>query len=214
MMFTGIIEERGEIAGVKRDATGLQLEIRCSRILEGLKVNDSVGVSGICLTVTSVATDWFRVQAVPETIRRTTIGTWRRGTRVNLERACTPATRLGGHLVQGHIDGVGTLKAIKRIGSGAEWHLKIPEDLTRYCVEKGSIALEGVSLTIAGINADMLTVALIPHTLQVTNLSSKKVGDLLNVEVDILAKYVEKLISVGSTPISYKHLKKWGYHHE
>ncbi|NOZ03636.1 MAG: riboflavin synthase [FCB group bacterium] len=214
MMFTGLIEEQGKITAVRKNSAGVQLEIQCSRIPKDLKIDDSVAVSGVCLTATSVAPDRFRVQAVPETIRRTTVGNWKNGTRVNLERACTPETRLGGHLVQGHVDGVVTLRTIKKIGAGAEWQLKIPEQLTRYCVEKGSVALEGVSLTIADITADLLKIALIPHTLEVTNLGTKKVGDRLNMEVDILAKYVEKLITAGTRPIRYEYLKNLGYDHE
>ncbi len=214
MMFTGLIEEQGKITAIRKNSAGAQLEIQCSRIPEDLKIDDSVAVSGVCLTATSVGHDRFRVQAVPETIRRTTIKNWRNGTRVNLERACTPETRLGGHLVQGHVDGVARLKAIKKIGAGAEWQLKIPEQLARYCVEKGSVALEGVSLTIADITADLLRIALIPHTLEVTNLGTKKVGDMLNMEVDILAKYVEKLITTGTEPTKYEHLINLGYDYE
>ena len=193
-MFTGLVEEKGKVVNIRPIAEGLLLDIECVRVLEELKVNDSVSVSGICLTVISRDKRTFRVQAVQETIRRTTIRGWSRGTTVNLERACTPETRLGGHIVQGHVDGIGTVKRIKKMGQSAEWVIEIPESLARYCVEKGPIALDGISLTIANLKANMLIVALIPHTLKVTTFGDKRIGDHLNIEVDLLAKYIEKLI--------------------
>ena len=193
-MFTGLIEEKGKVVTIRPITEGLQLDIECTKVLDGLEVNDSISVSGICLTVVSRGKRSFRVQAVRETIQRTTIRGWSRGTTVNLERACTPETRLGGHIVQGHVDGIGTVKRIKKVGQSAEWVIEITEFLSRYCVEKGPIALDGISLTIANLKANMLTVALIPHTIKVTTFGDKRVGDHINAEVDLLAKYTEKLI--------------------
>ena len=156
-------------------------------------MGDSVAVNGCCLTVVDIQTSLLAFQAVPETLNRTALGLLQEGSKVNLELPLTLSDPLGGHFVQGHVDGLAEITAIDPEGQGVRMAVKVPQSLSRYMVEKGSIALNGISLTIAALQGNQLEVALIPHTLQNTDLGSKKIGDLLHVEVDILAKYVEKL---------------------
>ena len=195
-MFTGIVEELGEL--VAREGT--VVTVRGPRVAAGLVPGESIAVNGVCLTVTSVRPDGsFTSDVMQETFDRTTLGTLQAGQRVNLERAATLATRLGGHLVQGHVDGVGTV--LSRV-SGPAWEtvrFALPPGLARYVVEKGSIAVDGVSLTVTGVGDEWFEVGLIPTTLRLTTLGSKSVGELVNLEVDVIAKYVEKQVSgVGS----------------
>jgi len=195
-MFTGIVEELGEL--VAREGT--VVTIRGPRVAAGLVPGESIAVNGVCLTVTSVRPDGsFTSDVMQETFDRTTLGTLQAGQQVNLERAATLATRLGGHLVQGHVDGVGTV--LSRV-PGPAWEtvrFALPPGLARYVVEKGSIAVDGVSLTVTGVGDEWFEVGLIPTTLRLTTLGSKSVGELVNLEVDVIAKYVEKQVSgVGS----------------
>jgi riboflavin synthase len=189
-MFTGIVRERGRVAAVERDADGVRLEIAAPETSPSLVVGDSVLVSGACLTATAVSNGSFSVTAVPETLSRTTLGRLEVGGEVNLEPALQAGDALGGHFVQGHVDAVGRVASS---GDARVWVEAAPEVL-RYCVEKGSITVDGVSLTIAGLRNDAFEVALIPHTLEVTTLGALEPGDEVNLEVDVLAKYVEKLI--------------------
>lgn len=195
-MFTGIVEELGEL--VAREGT--VVTVRGPRVAAGLVPGESIAVNGVCLTVTSVRPDGsFTSDVMQETFDRTTLGTLQAGQRVNLERAATLATRLGGHLVQGHVDGVGTV--LSRV-PGPAWEtvrFALPPGLARYVVEKGSIAVDGVSLTVTGVGDEWFEAGLIPTTLRLTTLGSKPVGELVNLEVDVIAKYVEKQVSgVGS----------------
>jgi len=189
-MFTGIVRERGQVASIEREGDGVRLEIAAPGTAPTLAVGDSVSVSGACLTATAVANGTFSVTAVPETLSRTTLGRLTVGGEVNLEPALHAGDALGGHFVQGHVDAVGRIASIE---DGRVWIEAVPEVL-RYCVEKGSITVDGVSLTIAGLRDDAFEVALIPHTLEVTTLGAVEPGDGVNLEVDVLAKYVEKLI--------------------
>lgn len=190
-MFTGIVEELGEL--VAREGT--VVTVRGPRVAAGLVPGESIAVNGVCLTVTSVRPDGsFTSDVMQETFDRTTLGTLQAGQRVNLERAATLATRLGGHLVQGHVDGVGTV--LSRV-PGPAWEtvrFALPPGLARYVVEKGSIAVDGVSLTVAAVDDSSFSVSLIPETLARTTLGEAVVGRPVNVEVDVLAKYVEKLV--------------------
>lgn len=195
-MFTGIVEELGELAGRE----GNVITVRGPRVAADLTFGDSIAVNGVCLTATTVGADGtFTADVMRETFDRSTLGTLRPGDPVNLERAATLATRLGGHLVQGHVDGVGTV--LSRV-SGQDWEtvrFALPPGLSRYVVEKGSIAVDGVSLTVTGIGDDWFEVGLIPTTLRLTTLGRRAVGELVNLEVDIVAKYVEKQVTgVGS----------------
>src|SRR5690606_20486610 len=195
-MFTGIVEELGELAGRE----GNVITVRGPRVAADLTFGDSIAVNGVCLTATTVGADGtFTDDVMRETFDRSTLGTLRPGDPVNLERAATLATRLGGHLVQGHVDGVGTV--LSRV-SGQDWEtvrFALPPGRSRYVVEKGSIAVDGVSLTVTGVGDDWFEVGLIPTTLRLTTLGRRAVGELVNLEVDIVAKYVEKQVTgVGS----------------
>jgi riboflavin synthase len=189
-MFTGIVRERGRVASTEESAEGLQIEIDAPETASALGVGDSVSISGACLTATVVSNGRFSVTAVPETLDRTTLGRLALEDEVNLETATRAGDPLGGHFVQGHVDAIGRIASAE---AGRVWVEAAPEIL-RYCVEKGSIAVDGVSLTIAALRGDAFEVALIPHTLEVTTLGAVEPGDEVNLEVDVLAKYVEKLI--------------------
>jgi riboflavin synthase len=192
-MFTGLIQEVGLVHKADKQGQDLRLTLKAPLLSLKVKLGDSVAVNGCCLTVVDIQTSLLSFQAVPETLNRTALGRLREGSKVNLELPLTLSDPLGGHFVQGHVDGVGEITTIDLEGQGVRMAVKIPQSLSRYIVEKGSIALNGISLTIAALQGNQLEVALIPHTLQNTDLGSKKVGDLLHVEVDLLAKYVEKL---------------------
>jgi riboflavin synthase len=197
-MFTGIIRERGRVADVVGNADARHFRIDAPATASALFVGDSVSVDGCCLTATEVADGFFAVTAVPETIDRTTLGALAKGHEVNLETATRAGEPLGGHYVQGHVDGVGRVESVDPEEEGARMRISVPAELLRYCVEKGSIAVGGVSLTIAALSDGAFEVALVPHTLEQTTLGRAKPGDALNVEVDILAKYVEKLVHPGT----------------
>jgi riboflavin synthase len=194
-MFTGLIEEAGRVAELRRAGAGARLAIAAETVLDGLRVGDSVAVSGACLTAIEVTGGGFAVDCVAETLRRTKLGGLAPGDRVNLERPMRLGDRLDGHLVQGHVDGVGAVRAARPEGEGAVLEIAPPPALLRHVVEKGSIAVDGVSLTVAGRLRDAFTVALIPHTIAVTTLGPQAVGRPVNLEVDVVAKYVESLIA-------------------
>jgi riboflavin synthase len=189
-MFTGIVRERGRVASMRQEPDGLRLEIDAPATASQLGVGDSVSISGACLTATKVSNGRFSVTAVAETLDRTTLGRLSPEDEVNLETATRAGDPLGGHFVQGHVDAVGRIASIDE---GRIW-VEAPPEILRYCVEKGSIAVDGVSLTIAALRGDAFEVALIPHTLEVTTFGALRQGDAVNLEVDVLAKYVEKLI--------------------
>lgn len=188
-MFTGIVEERGEV----QSREGARLTVRCPLAAAGAGVGDSIAVSGVCLTVVDRGSDRLSFDLSDETLARTNLGRLAAGDRVNLERPATLASRLGGHLVQGHVDGVAdVIEAMPGREGSVRLSVRLPSELLRYVVEKGSITLEGVSLTVATIVGDVLEVALIPHTLAVTTLGAIGAGDPVNLEVDVLAKYVAR----------------------
>ncbi|MBI4288244.1 MAG: riboflavin synthase [Chloroflexi bacterium] len=190
-MFTGIVEEVGVLKSFSPDTSRLTVSAR--KVLGGTNLGDSLSVNGACLTVTSLAADSFTVEVMAETLRRTTLGQMHPGAAVNLERALTFSSRVGGHLVQGHVDATGRLRSFAAESGATLARFSIPRDLGRYVVEKGFIAVEGVSLTIVACDATSFTVSLVGFTRQNTNLGSKNIGDVVNLEVDIIAKYVEKL---------------------
>jgi riboflavin synthase len=192
-MFTGIIEALGCVTDVDTGADSSRLTVQ-GAVTDGTAVGDSVSVNGVCLTATSVDDGRFTADVMAETLRRSTLGELRPGDPVNLERAATVTTRLGGHLVQGHVDGVGQLTARAPAGAFDEIRIVLPTDLLPYVVEKGSIAVDGISLTVAAVDADAITVGLIPETLHRTTLGKRSVGDKVNIEVDVIAKYVERLL--------------------
>jgi riboflavin synthase len=197
-MFTGIIRERGRVAQVDGDTDARHLRVEAPETASQLAVGDSVSVDGCCLTATEVADGHFSVTAVPETISRTTLGSLASGDEVNLETATRAGEPLGGHYVQGHVDGVGQIESVLPEEEGARMRVSAPPELLRYCVEKGSIAVGGISLTISGVDDGAFEVALVPHTLAQTTLGRAQPGEAVNLEVDILAKYVEKLVHPGT----------------
>jgi riboflavin synthase len=192
-VFTGIVRERGRVAAAEQNGDGLKLWIEAAETAPTAQPGDSVAVDGCCLTVTAVTDDVLEFDAVPETLARTNLGRLDTGAAVNVEPALRAGEPLGGHFVQGHVDGTGEVLALDREGDGARLRLRLDPALMRYCVEKGSLAVDGVSLTIAALRDDGVEIALVPFTLEHTTLGSAKPGDRLNVEVDLLAKYAERL---------------------
>ena len=194
-MFTGIIEELGTVESLARQTAGARLRVRCARVLEDLKQGSSIAVNGVCLTAVELGSDSFSADLAPETLRRSNLGDLRPGSRVNLERPLLPTDRLSGHVVQGHVDGTGEFLSLEQVGDENWWlKIRVPAELDRYLVFKGSIAIDGVSLTIAALERDVLGVTIIPHTYQATTLGTYKAGDRVNLECDVLAKHVEKLL--------------------
>ena len=193
-MFTGIIEETGTIKKKKLNQDGMELTIHAEKVLEDLKVNDSISCSGVCLTVTKLKDTCFFVQLVEETLNRTNAKFWEINTELNLERSLLPTTRLGGHFVQGHVDTTIKIKDINQNNESAVWNFEMPKKIENYIVEKGSVCLDGISLTIANKFHESFSVALIPHTLEITTWKNKKISDSINVEVDMMAKYLENFI--------------------
>lgn len=195
-MFTGIVEATGTIERVERRADVLVVSIRAGRVLDDLLVGGSIAVNGCCLTAVTVDAGLFACELTPETLRRTAFDErLRPGVRVNLERPMKASGRFDGHIVQGHVDGLGTVRELKRLGDSAELAIAPPPSLERYLVEKGSIAVDGVSLTIASLGPGLFAVALIPYTLSETNLGDRQPGERVSLEADVVAKYVERLLA-------------------
>jgi riboflavin synthase len=194
-VFTGIVEERGKVEAFDRHKSGARLLIGCRRVLSDMTLGASIAVNGVCLTAIDIREDGFSADLSPETLDRSTLGELGPGARVNLERPLSLQARLGGHLVQGHVDGTGTIDALREIGDG-NWELlvRVPQELERLLVYKGSITVDGISLTIAAVDGAVVKVAIIPHTYEVTNLSSRRAGDRVNIECDLIARYVARLL--------------------
>ena len=197
-MFTGMIEEIGTIRSVRKGNTSGSLTIEAGEILSGVKIGDSIAVNGICLTVTGLEGSGFTVDVMHETFDRSNGAMFQAGMRVNLERAMAADGRFGGHIVSGHIDGVGRVKRTWKDENAVWYEISAPAGILRYIVEKGSIAVDGISLTVAKAGTDSFQVSVIPHTRNMTTLSEKKRGDMLNLENDCIGKYVEKLLGTGS----------------
>ena len=193
-MFTGIVRELGTLVSTDAVGAGRSLVVRAAETAAGASVGDSVAVSGCCLTATRLDGDRISFAAVPETIARTTLGRLQADDRVNVESAVRAGEPLGGHYVQGHVDGVGRVQSVEAEGDGLRVFVEAPDDVLRYCVEKGSVTVDGVSLTVAELADDAFAVALVPHTLEATTLSELAPGREVNIEVDVLAKYVERLL--------------------
>ena len=213
-MFTGIIEELGTVAAVEARAAGSRLTVRCSTVMEDLREGASIAVNGVCLTAVSLRPDSFAADLAPETLGRSNLGDLGVGSRVNLERPLSPSGRLSGHIVQGHVDGTGELVSLDALG-GENWWLRIrvPAELDAFLVYKGSIAIDGISLTVAALEADVLSVTIIPHTYRNTTLAGYRPGARLNLECDILAKHVEKLLRKLEMkgPLTVENLRENGY---
>jgi riboflavin synthase len=193
-MFTGIIEELGRVRSVEQRGDNARIVIQARIVVQGTNHGDSIAVNGVCLTALDIMSDSFAADVSMETLARSTLGNLKQGTTVNLERSVTPETRLGGHIVQGHVDARGQLFAVEDHGDSWTFRFAYPLEIARYLVFKGSVAVEGISLTIAGLTDEYFEVAVIPKTLEVTNLSSLKPGDAINLEVDVIGKYVERLL--------------------
>lgn len=208
-MFTGIIEETGKIHSI----TSEKIIIECGIILEDSKIGDSVAVNGVCLTISNLSDKSFTADISPETVHITSLGKLRVGDYVNLERAMLANGRFGGHIVSGHIDGLGKLLAIKPCGDFYELKIELNPLQEKYVVKKGSIAINGISLTIANIEKNIITLAIIPHTLKNTNLKFLEVGDIVNIEVDMIAKYIEKFLSTSNnkSKITLEYLQEHGF---
>ena len=214
-MFTGIVEEVGQVKAIGNGT----LQIQATKVLEDVKLGDSIAVNGICLTVTGFNSHSFQADVMPETIKRTSLGELKLGSPVNLERALTLSSRLGGHIVSGHIDGTGRIVSLKEDKNAILMKIQADGAILRYIVEKGSVALDGISLTVAQVGNRDFTVSLIPHTRQVTNLSVKGEGSLINIENDVVGKYVAKLLQpagesadvVAQSSITMDFLKENGF---
>jgi riboflavin synthase len=194
-MFTGIIEELGNVAFFERHSDGARMSVAAKHVTEDSKEGDSIAVNGVCLTALNITAEGFTADLSEETLRCSTLGNLTVGSKVNLERALTLSSRLGGHLVQGHVDGRGIFLAAIQEGDFYTVRIGFPEELARYLIHKGSVAIEGISLTIAELAEDHFDIAIIPKTWEVTNLSTLKTGDAVNLEVDMIAKYVERMLN-------------------
>ena len=194
-MFTGIVREVGVVVEAEEAGGGRILAVRAPATASRTRAGDSIAIDGCCLTATEIADGAIRFQAVPETIARSTLGTLERNEQVNVEPAIRAGEELGGHYVQGHVDGVGRIRSVEAEGQGLRVVVDAPEAVLRYCVEKGSVTVDGVSLTVAELADDAFSVALVPHTLEATTLSALRPGRAVNLEADVLAKYVERLVA-------------------
>ena len=201
-MFTGIIEEVGTLRSVRRGAHSAVLTIGAFRVLSDLKIGDSVAVNGVCLTATRLLPDGFTADVMHETLNRSSLGALGPGSPVNLERAMAAGGRFGGHIVSGHIDGTGTVRALRRDDNAVWYTVSAAPALLKYIVEKGSIAIDGISLTVAAVDETSFSVSVIPHTAANTILGTKRPGDTVNLETDLIGKYVEKLLSFRDEPAS------------
>ncbi|MDT4952685.1 MAG: riboflavin synthase [Acidobacteriota bacterium] len=217
-MFTGIIEELGRVRSIEKRGEGARLVVEARTVTLGTHEGDSIAVNGVCLTAIDVRADSFSADGSRETLQRSTLGSLRAGSPVNLERAVTPSTRLGGHIVQGHVDARG--RYLNATEHGGSWTVRIayPSEMARYLVFKGSVAVEGISLTVAGLTDEYFEIAVIPKTWAVTNLSHLRSGDEVNLEADIIAKYVERILTVSAnakgedaSPLTIEKLAELGY---
>ena len=216
-MFTGLIEETGNIKSVYPISGGKSLQISAERILDDLKIDDSVAVNGVCLTVVKLAENSFWADAVGATLEKTTLNNIRQNDIVNLERSVRLMDRLGGHLVQGHVNGIGTITEISKLGDNYFLEVIIPETLQKYVIDEGSVCIDGISLTIARLKNNYVGVSVIPHTWKNTTLNKKYKGDKVNIETDVIAKYIEKIMTAGTDDnkrFSTEWFKSMGYLNE
>ncbi len=206
-MFTGIIEEIGTVAA----RNGADLTIRAKSVLDGIALGDSIAIDGACMTVAEFSASSFRVQVSPESFAKTTLGALKPGDPVNLERAMAAGDRFGGHFVQGHVDGVGHIEGVRPQGDFALWSFRAPADVARYLVPKGSVTIDGISLTVVDPRGDVFDVAVIPETLQRTKLASKKAGDAVNMEADMLGKHIYHYTRAAAPGLTHATLARHGF---
>jgi len=209
-MFTGIVEELGRISDIRKGAVSCRLSISAVKVLENTQIGDSIAVNGICLTVTDMSKSGFSADVMAETLRRTALSDLKKGSIVNLERAMSAGGRFGGHIVSGHIDGTGVIHSVEREDNAVWITISANGNILKYIVEKGSVAIDGISLTVAYIDDKCFKVSIIPHTQDKTSLLMKKVGDKVNLECDIIGKYVEKLLCSYNPDVSDKSEKTCG----
>lgn len=207
-MFTGLIKDIGTIKSISKNAEGKEFVIETNKLASEIAIDDSVATNGVCLTATQIKGKTFKVQAVHVTLEKTNIGKLNIGDKVNLELALRPVDRLGGHFVQGHVNGTGKIKSIRPLGKNYEITLSAPNNLFKYMIPEGSIAIDGISLTIAKLTSDDFSVSIIPHTYENTILHSKKVGDSVNIEVDMMAKYLENFMHFAKKDSKFD-LESW-----
>ncbi len=210
-MFTGIVEEVGTVRRLIQTPNRCELELSATIVLAGTKIGDSIAVNGVCLTVTKLGTDHFTADVMPETLRRSSLGMLKSGSAVNLERAMAADGRFGGHIVAGHIDGTGKIQSIQPEGNAVLVTISASPELLRYIVKKGSIAIDGVSLTVASVTHTDFTVSLIPHTGAETTLLRHRSGETVNLENDIIGKYVEKLMQPKKSGLTMEKLHRYGF---
>ncbi len=215
-MFTGIVEEIGTVKKIQKGQHSAVLDIQAQQVLEGLKIGDSIAVNGVCLTVVSFGNNYFAADVMHETLNRSALVRLSSGSRVNLERAMPADGRFGGHIVAGHVDGVGKLVQIKRDDTAVWYTVQAAPAILRYIVEKGSIAIDGISLTVASVSEKQFSISAIPHTVEQTVLKEKKAGDSVNLETDIIGKYVEKLMQPAvpdaqKSRITKEFLSRYGF---
>lgn len=200
-MFTGIVEELGTVESIDAGAAGARLRVRCETVLADASEGSSIAVNGVCLTAVDLKARSFAADLAPETLQRTNLGELKTGSLVNLERPLLATGRLSGHVVQGHVDGTGEFVSLEQLGDENWWlRIRIPQELDRYIVYKGSLAIDGISLTVASIEQRLVSVTIIPHTYRSTCLRERRAGDHVNLECDIFAKYLEKMVAEGSRP--------------
>jgi riboflavin synthase len=203
-MFTGIIEELGVVANIQRTGDSFVLTIEAKKILEDVHLGDSIAVNGVCLTVTSFTSKQFTVDVMPETVKASSLNALKRGSKVNLERAMAAGGRFGGHFVSGHIDGTGVIKSKKKLENAIYYEIEAASDILRYVIVRGSITVDGTSLTVFGVTDETFTLSLIPHTLSESIIGQKDSGDIVNLECDMIGKYVGQFLSTGSSNINKK----------
>jgi len=212
-MFTGIVEEIGRIHGIRRNTASSVISIDAKKIIQDVHIGDSIAVNGVCLTVTAFSQNGFSADVMHETLDRSSLGNLHAGNPVNLERAMSASGRLGGHIVSGHIDGTGTISAVQKDDNAIWYTIKTTENILRYIIEKGSVAIDGISLTVAKVQKDGFSVSVIPHTAEKTILSGRRIGEIVNLENDCIGKYVERLMEFQSpkSNITADFLTKYGF---
>ncbi len=212
-MFTGIIEEIGKIQTVRKGAASSSISVQAKKVMEDVHIGDSIAVNGVCLTVTTFSQGGFTADVMHETFNRSSLGSLQTGSPVNLERAMPSNGRFGGHIVSGHIDGTGTVSTIQKDDNAVWYTIKTAPGILRYIVEKGSVAIDGISLTVATVERDCFSVSIIPHTASITTLSNRRVGDTVNLENDCIGKYVERLMGIQQSKhnITADFLTKYGF---
>lgn len=210
-MFTGLVKEIGKIKSIQTTSEGKRLEVICPELINDIAIDDSIAINGTCQTAVKISEDTFICDSVHETLKKTTLGDLKVNDEVNLELALRVGDRLGGHLVQGHVNSIGTINSIKNIGNNWIVWTSFPEDIAKYIVAEGSITIDGISLTVAQKEASMFKVSIIPHTFENTILRNKKIGDKVNLEIDVIAKYVENMMKNNKKDISLDWLQSNGF---